>query len=108
MQIEIDYHALVWFDGFDELVDQVDGGSRGIKVNIGTTINDARHHDQPGDSFGVYFPKSSTYQLYAESAEPERGGHCDGKFKKYANPVAASGDVVQTSAAVRAHPPRQQ
>ena len=88
MQIEIDYHALVWFDGFTELVDQVDGGTNGIKVNIGTTIADIRHHDQPGDSFGVYFPKAADYRLYAFNPPSQSGdGYCDGKFKKYANPL---------------------
>ncbi len=31
LQIEIDYHALVWFDGFTELVDKVDRGRDGYR-----------------------------------------------------------------------------
>ena len=89
MRIEIDYHALVWFDGFTTLVDQVDGGANGIKVNVGTTIYDSRHHDQLGSSFGVYFPEMSGYQLFAFNPASQTGSpYCDGKFKKYGNPAA--------------------
>jgi hypothetical protein len=87
MRIEIDYHALVWFDGFTTLVDEVDGGSSGITVNIRTTISDARHHDLPGDSFGVYFPQAIDYRLYALNPASQSGSpRCDGRFKRFANP----------------------
>ena len=87
MGIEIDYHAAVWFDGFTTLVDQVDGGT-GIKVDINSEIYDARHHDKPGDSFGVYFPRSADYRLYGSNPGTQTGGGlCDGAFKKYADPT---------------------
>ena len=87
MGIEIDYHAVVWFDGFSTLVDQVDDGT-GISVNVGQTIYDARHHDQPTDNFGVYFPKAADYRLYAQNPGSQTGrGYCDGAFKKYADPA---------------------
>ena len=108
MQIEIDYHALVWFDGFDELVDQVDGGSRGIEVNIGTTINDARHHDQPGDPFGVYFPES-TVTRSTRSIRRARPAMGTATASSRSTPILeASGDMVQTCAAFRSNPPRGQ
>jgi anionic cell wall polymer biosynthesis LytR-Cps2A-Psr (LCP) family protein len=86
MGIEIDYHAVVWFDGFTTLVDEVDGGT-GIEVDIGADIYDARHHDQPGDSFGVYFPSAADYRLYAMNPPTQAGdGYCNGAFKKYTDP----------------------
>jgi anionic cell wall polymer biosynthesis LytR-Cps2A-Psr (LCP) family protein len=90
--IEIDYHAAVWFDGFTTLVEKVDRGANGIEVNIGSEIYDARHHDQTGDSFGVYFPAARSYRLFGINPPGQTGnGRCDGAFKQYANPEAHPG-----------------
>jgi anionic cell wall polymer biosynthesis LytR-Cps2A-Psr (LCP) family protein len=86
--IEIDYHVAVWFDGFTALVERVDRGARGIEVDIPGEIYDARHHDQTGDSFGVYFPAARGYRLFGINPPGQTGnGRCDGTFKRYAKPA---------------------
>lgn len=88
--IEIDYHALIWFDGFTTLVNQVDDGTRQISVNIPNPIYDATHHDLAGiDRPGVYFPEATNYRLHAWNPATQTGSpYCDGTFKKYANPAS--------------------
>lgn len=87
--IEIDYHALIWFEGFTTLLDQVDGDSRRISVSTGRGIYDSTHHDEPGSqSYGVYFPSAANYELYAQNPTGQTGSpYCDGTFKKYADPA---------------------
>jgi anionic cell wall polymer biosynthesis LytR-Cps2A-Psr (LCP) family protein len=87
--IQIDYHAVVWFNGFTTLVDQVDGGTEQIKVDISNPIYDARHHDKIGSdsNYGVYFPKATDYALFAWNPSSQTGSpYCDGQFKKYNDP----------------------
>ena len=87
--IEVDYHALIWFDGFTTLVNQVDDGSRTITVDIPRSIYDSTHHDREGiDKPGVYFPAASNYRLHAWNPPGQTGSpYCDGTFKKYSNPA---------------------
>lgn len=80
----------MWFSGFTTLVDQVDGGSRVIRVNIGRRIYDSSHYDQPGSQNpGVYFPAATNYQLHAWNPGSQTGSpYCNGAFKNYADPTS--------------------
>jgi hypothetical protein len=86
--IEIDYYALIWFDGFTTLVDEVDGGARGIYLNVNNPIYDYSFHDKPGtQNPGVYFPEATNYRLQAWNPSTQTGTpYCDGTFQQYANP----------------------
>jgi anionic cell wall polymer biosynthesis LytR-Cps2A-Psr (LCP) family protein len=83
LRIEIDYRAVMWFNGMTTLVGKVDP----IVVNIANEIRDPKHVDDPGDERGVYFPKSSFYRLYdfnqTTNADAKR---CDGAYKFDTNP----------------------
>jgi anionic cell wall polymer biosynthesis LytR-Cps2A-Psr (LCP) family protein len=79
-QIEVDYHALIWFNGFTTLVDKVDP----INVNSTREIRDGKHIDDPNGPPGVYFPKWNGYGLYAW--DPLPNPYCNGAFKNDNNP----------------------
>ena len=81
-QIEIDYHALIWFNGFTTLVDKVDP----INVNSERVIYDGKHVDQNGSPPGVYFPKWNGYAIYAWNTGSSK--YCNGTFKLYSDPTA--------------------
>jgi anionic cell wall polymer biosynthesis LytR-Cps2A-Psr (LCP) family protein len=76
LQIEIDYYALVWFNGFTELVEQVDPIYVSTpEIRDGKLIDD---HD-PSMPMGVYFPASSSYSLYAWNTGSRK--YCNGLWK---------------------------
>ena len=83
LQIEIDYYALIKFDGFNALVDEVDP----ITVSLPTAITDTRFWDNPNLPSGVYFPAASSYNLYAwqPNANPPL---CNGLWKSKSTPIA--------------------
>ena len=58
--VEIDYHAMVKFKGFDVLVEAIEP----VTIDIGSTINDGTYWDDPKGPQGVFFPKASNYKLY--------------------------------------------
>jgi len=78
--VQIDYYALITFDGFERLVDEVDP----IVINNTQTIKDSKFQDDPDKLAGVYFPQSSTYQLFALPDGPL----CNGLWRTAANPGA--------------------
>jgi anionic cell wall polymer biosynthesis LytR-Cps2A-Psr (LCP) family protein len=80
LNIEVDYHALIWFNGFTTLVDKIDP----ITVNSTREIKDGKFHDDPGGIPGVYFPKWNGYSLHAWDPLPNE--YCDGSFKNDSNP----------------------
>jgi anionic cell wall polymer biosynthesis LytR-Cps2A-Psr (LCP) family protein len=86
LQIEIDYHALIWFGGFTTLVDKVDP----VLVDIGTSIRDGKHHDLDAQGpAGVYFPKANSYTLYAWNPSGYSGSpYCNGAWKSYTDPAS--------------------
>jgi len=81
LNIEVDYHALIWFNGFTTLVDKVEP----IIVNSEREIKDGKFHDDPDGTAGVYFPKANPYSLYAWNTGSNQ--YCDGSFKAYSDPV---------------------
>jgi LCP family protein required for cell wall assembly len=78
--VQIDYYALVTFDGFERLVDEVDP----IVINNPQNIRDTKFQDDPNKLKGVYFPPSSTYTL---NALPD-GPLCNGLWRTASNPAA--------------------
>jgi hypothetical protein len=60
LDIEIDYYALVTFNGFNNLVEQVEPVSLNTKQ-----VKDKKFWDDPLLPRGVYFPAMTNYQLYA-------------------------------------------
>ena len=93
LQIEIDYHAIVWFGGFTTLVDRVDP----IFVNIGSSVRDGKHKDLAAQGpTGVYFPVHNTYALQAWNPSSYSGApYCNGAWKSVSNP--------QTTTSVHCH-----
>jgi anionic cell wall polymer biosynthesis LytR-Cps2A-Psr (LCP) family protein len=83
IQQEIDYHALLWFDGFSALVDKVEP----VIVNVGREIADPKHEDDEDGPPGVYFPKATTYALYAKNTGSNP--YCNGAYKSDPPPVDA-------------------
>ncbi len=83
-QIEVDYHALIWFNGFTTLVDKIDP----IIVNSTREIRDGKHIDDPSGPHGVYFPMSSSYALYSWDLPPNP--YCNGAYKNDTNPPVDS------------------
>lgn len=79
----IDYYALITFDGFDALVENV----QPITLNIDHTIADPKFWDNPHLPPGVYFPAQNNYQLYAwqQGVDPPL---CDSLWKGH-NPVTS-------------------
>ncbi|MEX2546819.1 MAG: LCP family protein [Chloroflexota bacterium] len=84
LRIEIDYRALVWFNGFTTLVGKVDP----VTLNIGREVIDAKHADDPNASHGVYFPKWNGYALSA--LNPSGRPLCNGDYKADLPPPVAS------------------
>jgi len=82
LNIEVDYHALIWFNGFTTLVDKIDP----INVNSERQIYDGKHVDQNGSPPGVFFPKWNGYALYAWNTGSSQ--YCNGLFKQYSDPLA--------------------
>lgn len=78
--IEIDYHALIWFDGFTTLVSKIDP----ITVNSEREIRDQSHIDGTSTIPGTYFPKWNGYALYAYNTGTDL--YCNGKYKNYSDP----------------------
>ncbi|MGI8929542.1 MAG: LCP family protein [Candidatus Limnocylindrales bacterium] len=80
-QIEIDYHALIWFDGFTTLVGKIDP----ITVNITREIADPKHIDDPNGPAGVYFPKWNGFALNAYNSTSQF--YCDGAWRTDPAPI---------------------
>lgn len=78
--IEIDYHALIWFDGFTTLVSKIDP----INVNSEREIRDQSHIDGNSTVPGVYFPLWNGYGLYALNTGSDP--YCNGEYKNYSDP----------------------
>lgn len=81
LHIEIDYHALLKFDGFQALVGEIEP----VSVNIGRQVADARFWDDPDQPSGVYFPAATDYQLYAY--QPGPNPLCNGLWRSQAAPI---------------------
>jgi anionic cell wall polymer biosynthesis LytR-Cps2A-Psr (LCP) family protein len=79
--IEIDATVGITFNGFNNLVDEIDP----INVRVDKAINDVKFWDNPNKTRGVYFPTASSYDLYAwqPNANPAL---CDGSYRSYSNP----------------------
>ena len=83
LAIEIDYRALLWFNGFSTLVAEVDP----IVVNVVREIRDPKHLDDPNGPPGVYFPQTSIYSLWANNTGSNP--RCNGAYKNDAPPIDA-------------------
>jgi LCP family protein required for cell wall assembly len=75
LRIQIDYYALIRFDGVEELVDEVGG----VTVRIDKAWFDPKH--PPTDPPGSYFPQSTAWQLYGASTPQCRGWYRNGPNK---------------------------
>jgi anionic cell wall polymer biosynthesis LytR-Cps2A-Psr (LCP) family protein len=75
LRIEIDYYALIRFDGVEALVDEVDG----VTVRIDKAWFDPKH--PPTDPPGSYFPQSTAWELRGTSAPQCRGWYRNGAYK---------------------------
>ena len=84
LQIEIDYYALVKFDGFQRLVEEIEP----VSVDITRPIADSRYWDDPNKLSGVYFPTASNYDLYAW--QPGANPLCNGLWRNQAQPIPSS------------------
>lgn len=80
-QIEIDYNALIWFNGFTTLVGKVDP----ITVNITREIRDPKHIDDPNGPPGVYFPRWNGFAVNAFNSTSQP--YCDGAYKTDPAPI---------------------
>ena len=85
LDIQIDYHALITFRGFNALVDVAD------PITVSDThgpIKDKKFWDDANRLSGVYFPAASTYPLYA--SDPNTAdGLCNGLWRNHLpNPPA--------------------
>lgn len=83
-QIEVDYSALVWFDGFTTLVGKVDP----ITVKIEREIRDPKHIDDPDGPAGVYFPQWNGFALNAFNTGSNP--YCNGAYKTDPAPISSS------------------
>jgi anionic cell wall polymer biosynthesis LytR-Cps2A-Psr (LCP) family protein len=63
LQVEIDHHALIRFNGLRALVDEVNG----LRVNIGSEIRDPKFWDDPNKPRGIYFPAAGDWPLKGTS-----------------------------------------
>ena len=84
LQIEIDYYALVKFNGFNQLVQEVEP----VPVDISRQIRDTKFWDDPTKPSGVYFPAANNYNLWAwqPNSNPPL---CNGLWKTQSTPIAA-------------------
>jgi len=80
LRIEIDYWALIWFNGFTTLIDKVDP----ITVNINREIRDGKLGEDPDGQPGVYFPERNGYAIYAW--DPLPNPYCNGAWKDDTSP----------------------
>jgi len=83
LQIQIDYWAMIKFNGFNALVDEVDP----ITIDSNKEIKDKKFWDDPTKPSGVYFPAANNYQLWAwqPSSNPAL---CNGLWKSQTAPYA--------------------
>ena len=84
LQIEIDYYALVKFNGFQALVEEIEP----VTVNIRRQIRDARFWDDPNKPSGVYFPAATDYDLYGYQQGPNP--LCNGLWRFQSTPIPSS------------------
>ncbi|CAN5636565.1 hypothetical protein BH23CHL7_BH23CHL7_00390 [soil metagenome] len=82
LRVEIDYYALIKFNGFEALVKAVEP----IPIRINRAVRDTAFWDDPKKPSGVYFPVSDSYDLYA--MQPG-GSLCNGEWKSQAEPIAS-------------------
>jgi anionic cell wall polymer biosynthesis LytR-Cps2A-Psr (LCP) family protein len=80
LRIEIDFRAIIWFNGFTTLVDKVDP----ITVNVTREIRDGKLGEDPDGPAGVYFPKRAGYAIYAW--DPLPNPYCNGSWKDDTSP----------------------
>ena len=82
LQVEIDYHAVVTFVGFEALVNSVEP----ISVRIAHPVRDTKFWDDPNKPSGVYFPQADDYQLFAlqPNSDPPL---CNGLWKTHSEPI---------------------
>ena len=82
LQVEIDYHAVVSFVGFEALVNSVEP----ISVKINHPVKDTKFWDDPNQPSGVYFPQADDYQLFAlqPNSDPPL---CNGLWKTHSDPI---------------------
>jgi anionic cell wall polymer biosynthesis LytR-Cps2A-Psr (LCP) family protein len=82
--IEIDYFALLRFDGFQDLVHEIEP----VSVDIRSEVRDSKFWDDPKKPSGVYFPVASGYDLYAW--QPGSNSKlCDGSWRSQPSPIAS-------------------
>lgn len=74
LKIQIDYYALIRFDGVDQLVDEVNG----VTVHINNSWFDPKH--PPSDPPGSYWPQSSAWGLFGTSVPQCRGWYRYGAY----------------------------
>ncbi|MEX2546809.1 MAG: LCP family protein [Chloroflexota bacterium] len=80
--VEIDYHAVVSFRGFESLVGEIEP----VSVRINKGIADPKYWDDPDQLTGVYFPESTDYDLY----EYQPGAPsllCNGQWRNQSQPI---------------------
>lgn len=63
LRIEIDYHALIRFNGFRRLIDEV----KGLSIDISSEIRDPKFWDDPNKPRGIFFPQASGWPLKGTS-----------------------------------------
>jgi anionic cell wall polymer biosynthesis LytR-Cps2A-Psr (LCP) family protein len=85
LQIEIDYYALLRFQGFTELIKEIEP----IRVRIGKNIEDPKFWDDPERPKGVFFPQADQYDIYAWQPGAA-SGLCDGLWQSHGRPVQAA------------------
>ncbi len=86
--IKIDYLAYVRFNGFDALVDKVNG----VRTNIPNELRDPKYIDKPGWPTGAKFLASSSALL--------RGGSAPRCYGGYPKPVSNWGPVMNCTRAI--------
>jgi anionic cell wall polymer biosynthesis LytR-Cps2A-Psr (LCP) family protein len=84
LQVEIDYYAMVKFDGFDNLVQEI----QPVSIDNAQPIRDPKFWDDPNKLSGVYFPAASNYKLWAwqPDANPPL---CNGLWRQQPTPIAS-------------------
>jgi anionic cell wall polymer biosynthesis LytR-Cps2A-Psr (LCP) family protein len=84
LQIEIDYYAMVKFDGFNNLVQEIEP----VSVDNSRPIRDPKFWDDPAKPSGVYFPAASNYKLWAwqPGANPPL---CNGLWRNQPSPISS-------------------
>jgi anionic cell wall polymer biosynthesis LytR-Cps2A-Psr (LCP) family protein len=80
--IEIDYHALIKFTGFDELIGEIEP----VTLQVRKEVRDDKLHDDPNRPGGVYFPARSGYELYM--LHPVGLPRCNGLWRQQSGAIA--------------------